>query len=534
MKLLRWTAVIAVMCLLFIGLTGLAQETPKDGGTLILWMSQAPNTFLGYYSLGDQARYPCDLIFDQLFDALPSGEFVPRLASGYELSEDQLTYTFFINPDAMWQDGIRVTAADVKFTAEVLGHPEFAGSNASDIVPIVGGEAYQAGEADSISGIKVLDDHTVQITLKEINVSFFELFATELWILPEHLLKNVEIATMDQSTFAMDPVGSGPFKFVQYVHGDYAEFERNQNYHLGRPHLDSIIIRVMDPGAAVAAMETGEVDACMNSKVAVLPADMIERLQDNPEIEVSIFPTDNFDFLALDLREEPMSNIKFRQALSYSINREAMVQAAQRGLAIPGYSWLMPGSPYDNPTVNRYEYNPEKARDLLAEIGWDSKTKLIFGSPNDPRRRTIVTMLQQDFAAVGVNIEIEVYDFATMMAKANDGDFDIWQLGWGSGGIQYPGYTYFNMLHSSQWPPRWNFSRYSNAAIDVLIELGSMITDKTSSIALYHKLHQILSEELPYIVMMNKSGYSARSLRVHNFVDYIGGTTYNAYEWWVD
>jgi len=290
----------------------------------------------------------------------------------------------------------------------------------------------------------------------------------------------------------------------------------------------------MDPEAAVAALETGEVDAGLNYMIAAVPADMIKRLQDNPKVKVYTFPTDSFDFLALNLTKEPMSNVKFRQALSYSINREAIVRAVQHGLAIPGYTMLMPGSPYDNPAVNRYEYNPEKARELLAEIGWDSKTKLIFGSPNDPRRRTIAAMLQQDFAAVGVNIEVQVYDFATMMSKANDGDFDIWQLGWASGGIQYPGYTYFQMLHSTQWPPRWNFSRYSNPTVDALIDLGSTITDKQSSIAIYHKLQEIISEELPYIILMNRLGYSAQSLRVHNFADFIGGTTYNPYEWWVD
>jgi peptide/nickel transport system substrate-binding protein len=533
MKSLRWV-LIALMCVTAFGLTGLAQETPKDGGTLILWMSAAPNTFLGYYSFGDQARFPCDLIFDQLYDADPTGEFIPRLASGFDLSADGLTYTFYLNPDALWQDGEAVTAEDVKFTIELLGHPEYTGSNASDVLAIAGAETYQAGEADEISGAVVIDDLTVQITLKELDVSWFELFATELWILPEHLLADEEVASLDQSTYAMSPIGSGPFKFVQYFNGDYAEFERNENYHLGRPHLDSIIIRIMDPQAAVAAMETGEVDACMNYKVAVLPADALARLQENPDVEVAVFPTDSFEFMAMNLTKAPMNNVKFRQALSYAINREAMVQAALAGFGVPGYSMLMPGSPYDNGDVNRYEYNPDKARELLAEINWDSNTKIVFGSPNQPQRSIIAAMLQQDFEAIGVNLDIEVYDFGTMYAKANDGDFDIWHLGWGSGGVQYPGYTYFNMLHSTQWPPLWNFSRYNNPTVDTLLELAPTITDRASGITVYHQLHEIVSEELPYIILMNKSGYSARSVRVHNFEDFIGGTTYNAHQWWVD
>jgi len=183
MKALRW-GLIAMMCVMAFGLTGLAQETPKDGGTLILWMSAAPNTFLGYYSFGDQARFPCDLIYDQLYDAVPSGEFVPRLASGYTQSEDGRTYTFTLNPDARWHDGEDVTADDVKFTIELLGHPEYTGSNASDVLAIEGAEEYQAGEADEVSGAVVLDEDTIQITLKNLDVSWFELFATELWILP--------------------------------------------------------------------------------------------------------------------------------------------------------------------------------------------------------------------------------------------------------------------------------------------------------------------------------------------------------------
>jgi len=536
MKLFRYMAIVtmAVMCLSAMSWLSLAEETPQDGGTLVLWISQAPNTFLGYYSLGDQARYPCDLIYDRLYAVEPSGDFSPRLATGYEISEDQLKYTFYLNPNATWQDGVPVTANDVRFTAEVLGHPEFTGSNVSDVLPIVGAEAYQKGEADSISGITVVDNCTISMTLTDINVPFFEMFASQLWILPEHLLQDIDVATMDQSPFAMNPVGSGPFKFVQYNRGEYVEFERYDDYFLGCPHLDRVIIRVMDPQAAVAAMETGEVDGCLNSKIAVIPAEMVERLRKNTEIEVSVFPTDSFDFIALNLEQEPMNNRKFRQALSYAINRGAIIQAAQRGMAVAGYSMLMPGSPYDNEDVNKYEYDPAKARELLAEIGWDSEQTLIFGSPNDPRRRIIVTMLQQDFQAVGIKTEIEVYDFATLMGKANEGAFDIWQLGWGSGGIQYPGYTYFNMLHSSQWPPRWNFSRYSNPRVDELLDLGAVTTNRTAGIEIYKELHEIISEELPYIIVMNKEGYSAIRTRVHNFRDFIGGTTYSPFEWWVD
>jgi len=533
MKRSRWI-LVAVLCLSLFGILAVAQETPKDGGTLVLWMSQAPNTFLGYYSLGDQARYPCDMIYDKLYEVEPSGDFYPRLAVGYEISEDQLTYTFYLHPDAKWHDGVPVTADDVRFTAEVLGHGEFTGSNASDVDPIAGAEAYRNGEADHISGIEVVDPHTISITLSEVNAPFFEMFASQLWVLPEHLLADVDVATMDQSTFAMDPIGSGPFEFVDYNRGEYVEMVRNEDYHLGRPHLDSVIIRVMDPQAAVAAMETGEVDGCLNSKIAVIPAEMIERLQDNEQIDVEIFPTDSFDFIALNFERAPMNDMKFRQALSYAIDREALVIAAQRGLAIPGYTMLMPGSPYDNQDVNRYEYNPTKARELLAEIGWDSEQVLIFGSPNDPRRRTIATMLQQNFQDVGVKTEIEVYDFATLMGKADEGAFDIWQLGWGSGGIQYPGYTFFNMLHSSQWPPRWNFSRYSNARVDELLDQGAVTTDRAAGIEIYRELQEIISEELPYIIVMNKEGYSAINVRVNGFQDFIGGTTYNPHEWWVE
>jgi peptide/nickel transport system substrate-binding protein len=533
MKAARWIAMLAV-CLVVGGLLGAAQETPVEGGTLVLWMSQAPNTFLGYYSLGDQARYPCDMIYDKLYEIEPSGEFYPRLAVGYEISDDQLTYTFYLHPDATWHDGTPVTADDVRFTVEVLGDPEFTGSNAGDVDPIAGIDEYRSGDASEVSGIEIVDEKTIQITLSGINVPFFEMFASQLWILPEHILGQMSVADLDQSTFALNPVGSGPFMFVEYSRGEFLELERNPNYHLGRPYLDRVIIRVMDPQAAVAAMETGEVDGCLNSKIAVIPADMLDRLEQNPTINLVTFPTDSFDFIAMNFeRGAPMTEVKFRQALSYAIDRESLVTAVERGRAIPGYTMLMPGSPYDNEDVDRYEYNPAKARDLLSEIGWDSSQTLVFGSPNDPRRSLIATILQQNFRDVGVDVDVEVYDFATLMSKADEGAFDIWQLGWGSGGIQYPGYTYFNMLHSSQWPPRWNFSRYSNPRIDELLALGQVTTDRESNIEIYHELQQIITEELPYIITMNKLGYSAINVRVQGFQDFIGGTTYNPHEWWI-
>ncbi len=508
-------------------------EEPEYGGTLVVWMKAAPNTFIPYYSLGDYARYPGDLIYDFLFAKYPDGTFQPRLATSMTISEDGLTYTYTLNPEATWHDGNPVTANDVAFTIGLLLHPDYAGSNTGDLMPIAGAEAYNQGEADAVAGVNVIDDYTIAVTLSEVNAPFEELFGTRIWMLPEHLLGDEDPATLDSAGFAMNPVGSGPFTFGEYRRGEFIEVKRFEDYHLGKPYLDSVVIRIMDPEVAVAALETGEVDASFLYKIADIPPASVDRLERNPDVQVNLMDTDTYFIINMNHQEEYLSDPRFREALSLAIDREALVTAVERGFAAPAYGPLPAANPYHNPNLSADGYDPEQAKALLEQVGWTGDRVLVYGTPNDPRRRSIAAIVQQYLEDVGIEVSIEVYDFATLMAQANEGAFDIWNLAFGPGGIIHPNYVMYNQLHSSKWPPGWNFGWYKNERVDELLDKGARTVDRETSLEIYYEIQEIIADDRPYIYLYHTQGISAQRARPQSFVDSQVGTTYNPHLWWV-
>ena len=500
---------------------------------LALWQSQAPNTFLGYYSLGDYARYHNDLIFQRPFYIDPQGNFVPHLAEKLTISDDKKTYTYKLFDNAKWHDGVPVTANDLKFTIETLAHPKYDGSDASDILPIKGAKDYNEGKADSISGVKVLNNKTISLTLDEVFAPFREI--CDIWTLPEHLLGDIPVEELGKSEFSRKPVGCGPFKFEEYKRGQYYELVRNDDYHLGKPELERITVQILDPEVAVAHLETGQVDASFNYKVAQLPPASIERLQNKPNVQINIFDTDQFQFIILNHKKTIMKDQKFRQALSYAIDRDSIVKSVLRGYGSPAKSPLRPGNPYHNPNAKSYPHDPQKARELLKEVDWENnKRKLIYATPKDEKRRTIAAIVQQNLKNVGVDTAVQVYDFATLMDKGNEGELDLWNLGWGSGGVQHPHYTMYQTLHSSEWPPRWNFGWYKNEQVDKLLDEGVRTVDREKSIEIYHKAQEVIAEDLPYLYLVNEKGLSGQRARVKNFNDNIHSANYNAHEWDVE
>lgn len=513
---------------------GQAFEEGQYGGTLVLWMQAPPNTFLPYYSLGDYARYPGYLIFDTLFAAYPDGSFKPRLAESVDISEDGLTYTYTLNASARWHDGYPVTADDVAFTIKLLAHPDYSGSNASDVMPIAGAKEYHEGKVGDIAGVEVVDDHTIRITLEEPFAPFEEMLGTRIYILPKHLLKDIPPAELDKSEFSMNPVGSGPFKFAEYRQGEFIRLERFSDYHLGKPYLDKVVIRIMDPEVAVVALMTEEVDASFLAGIAPIPPESVPDLKKNPDIHVNIFDSDAFYMICINLQKEPLSDPRFRKALSLAIDRQALVDAVERGYGAPAYGPLPATNPFHNPELSPDPYDPDQAKALLAEVGWTGDRVLIYGTPNDPRRRKIATIVQQYLQEVGIETQIEVLDFPTLMAKANEGAFDIWNIGWSSGGFQHPHYTLFYTLHSSQWPPMWNFSRYRNPQVDALIEEGARTTDRDRALEIYREIQEIIAQDRPYLYLYHRQEISAQRTRVHNFVDSPVGTIYNPHQWWVE
>ena len=508
-------------------------EGPQRGGTVNLALFQPPNTFIEYFSLGNQAIAPARMIYSSLMIRDINGEFAPDLATDFEISDDGMEYVFNLNPDARFHDGEPVTANDVAFTFKLLMSPEWGGSRTADVMAISGAQAYRDGEVDAVDGIEVLDDHRIKFTLGETYVPFVDRIYL-LSILPEHLLGDVDIASMDESEFAMRaPVGSGPFKFKEYRTGEYLELVKNTDFYKGEPYLDSIIIKILTEEVAVAQLETGELDGNMVWSAAGISPQYVPRLEGLSNVELDIFAAQRFSKVVFNHDEDPMSDPRFRKALSYAADREGIAEAIDRGFGQPAKSPVPPGTPFFCDDAEQHVYDPDRAREILEEIGYDGETFTLL-TTDAAARAQLAELLQQWWGDVGVEVEILAFDFPTQLGRVTDGEYQIAIMGWATGAID-PDYTLTHTLHSRNAAPAgWNFSRYKSDEMDELLDRARYEMDEATRMDLYCRVQQLVSADTPQIYLTFSQAVSARSTRWHNGEDSMFGRLSNSYEWWLE
>ena len=325
------------------------------------------------------------------------------LAGNWTVAGDGVTWTFTLRDGLTWHDGEPVTADDVKFTLELYADPAQQAVNAGRVqTSILGGEAYGDGSADSIEGVQVIDDQTIQIVTPEPNAAFLDMM-TIIFILPEHSLSQIPRDQIGESDWwTTQGIGTGPFKFVNYEPDQFIELERFDDYWRGAPNLERIINRYFaEPGPAVLALEAGEI------AFTYVTADEAVRLQDNPDVTVIPGPSRVINFLNLNPNAvEAFQDKRVRQAIAYAIDREAIIDGLWQGAAEPVYCQ------FDNPAfvpddVNTYPYDPDRARELLAEAGWDSSASGEFEAITyytDQLSADILVAVQQYLADVGINM----------------------------------------------------------------------------------------------------------------------------------
>ena len=506
---------------------------PKKGGTVYLALYQPPNTFVEYFSLGNQAIAPTQLIYQSLYRFEEDGTLIPDLADSHDLNSEGTEFTFYLAEDAKWHDGEPVTANDVAFTFKTLLHPDFTGSHTSDVKHLVGATAYNEGAADDVEGIEIVDEHTLKLTISEPYVPFLERIAM-LSILPEHLLGDADVATLADTDFAIgDPVGSGPFKFVQYRTGEYIELERNAEYVRGEPYLDKVIIKIVSEEVAIAQLETGELDANITWYAAGVSPDYVDYLKDLDHIAMDQFAAPSFVWVVPNMDKAPFNDVNFRRALDHAIDRDGFVDAVFGGFGEPAKSPVQPNSPYYADDIPVPAYDVELAAQYLAETDYNGETITLLTSDSDERKR-MAQLLEQWWEAIGVDVEIVISDFPTLLNGVTAGDFDIACMGWSVSAVD-PDYTLTHTLHSvNAAPAGWNFGRYQSDTMDELLDAARYAVDQDERAQLYHDVQAEVVDQVPYFYMAYRLSNSARNTRVQNFEDHLFFRTGQSHLWWID
>lgn len=365
------------------------------------------------FTTGQQGKgHVFQAIFMPLLEPDNNKVIYSKILDNWEISDDATTVTFTLNPDIQWSDGTPMTSADVAWSLEAYLDNNIS-NWAERIGGVVGQEEYVNGEADSISGITIVDDYTVTLDLVNPDGSYLNNIAAraeDLPILPSHILGDVPHSELlDNEFWTTFPVTSGPYKFVNFEEGQFVEMERNDNWSLGTPGFDQVFFKILSTDVMSAQLETGEIQFMM----PVDPAD-VERISGiegvTVESESGIAP-ELWSIMFDDEEIDP----RVRQAMLFSIDREAICQQAMAGYCTTPITnirqiapeWSLP-TQEDYPDLIEYRYDPDRARELLAEAeadgAWDPNTEYIFyARPGRSYVDTAIAIAQGQMAEVGIN-----------------------------------------------------------------------------------------------------------------------------------
>jgi len=419
-------------------------------------------------------------IFSGMLKVNEKLEMVPDLAERWEVSKDGRTWTFYLRKDVEWHDGVPFTADDVKFTFDSILNPKVNSVRRSDY--ILDGKAIQ---------FKVLNKYTIQAILPKPFAPF--LVHASMSIIPKHLLEGKDINTAD---FNRKPVGTGPFMFKEWQSGDHVTVVRNPNYYNGKPLLAAINYKIIpDENSQLVALEAGEIDS-----TGIPPKDYT-RMKAVKGIKVYEYDALLYTYLGLNQTNPKFADKRVRQALAYATDKNQLVSLIYRGLASPAYAPSAPVSWAYSGNVPKYNYDPEKAKQLLKAAGAENLEFSILVNQGNKDREKAAVILQQQYKKVGVKVNVRVMEWSALLkiinAPKDPKDFDAVIIGW-SLGLDPDAYS---IWHSSQYPKGFNFIKYKNSEVDKLLELGRTTIAKAERKKIYARLWKIIADDQPYIFL---------------------------------
>ena len=432
------------------------------------------------------------LIFGSLLRRDEHFELQPDLAERWEI-RDPLTYVFHLRRGVRFHDGRALTARDVKFTLDSVRDGSLRTAKAS---------TYRL-----VASVEAPDDHTVIVRLKEP-------YAPLLWNLADGAFGVVPDGS--GADLNRRPIGSGPFRFVSMQQDSDVVIERNDGYWGAKPNVRRIRFSVVpDTTTRVLELEKGSADIAINA----LTSDMVERIRAQDKLAVEISPGSIYMYLAMNLKDPLLGDVRVRRALAHAIDRQPLIHYLWRDLARPADSVLPPQHWAYNGDVRKYSYDPQRARQLLDEAGYPEKNGVRFTltmkTSTEESTRLLAAVLQQQLREVGIRLEIRSFEFATFYSDVVKGAFQLYGLRW-IGGNEDPD-IFEHVFHSQSIPPRRaNRSYYSNPRVDALIEEARRTVDQEKRKQLYFDVQRILAEELPYIHLWYLDNVLVHTRRVKN------------------
>ncbi|WP_368936771.1 ABC transporter substrate-binding protein [Bacillus sp. SH8-8] len=473
--------------------------------TLVVGISKPGGVFLPYFQQNGWDGNVTSVIFASLVSTDKQGKPIPELAEKWDVSSDQLTYTFHLRKDLKFSDGSPLTADDVAFTLTLLHDKAYEGEVDISQYAVKGGKEYKEGKATSIEGIQVVDPQTIKITTEKVN-------SQAIFVLGGTVLSKAYYGKDYKQNTSLDylkdlygkPLAAGPYKFEKYIPGQEVRFVANENYYAGKPKIQNFIYKITSGDTKLQLFQTGEVD-----HTGLGTGDeVLEQAKALEFANIQIETAPSFSYIYMNNNKPYLKDKKVRQALIYGLDRKKYVDTALKGYGTVANVPIHPTSwAYTEEGVNKYEYDKEKAKKLLDEAGWKvgsdgirekdgQKLKLSYFGPSSAKDSDLlIPIAKENYKEIGVEFNPEFMDFNTMLSKVNKGDYDLASVS--TPITSDPSETAGEYLSTANETSLG----YKNAKVDELIQKGIETVDIEKRKPIYKELYKELSDDPPVILL---------------------------------
>ena len=485
-------------------LTACRGSPPSDRptGYLTIGIESNPLRLDPRYATDANSVRVSDLIYNSLLRADEKSQLRLELAKSWRMADDR-TYFFDLRQDVRFHNGKQLTAGDVKYTFESILDPR-----------------NQSPKRGLLKPLQAVEQHG------PFRVGF-RLFSPHAPFLEQLTLGIVPAGSgSDPLSNRAPPPGSGPFILNSIDSGEKITLSANPDYWEGQPKIAGLVVKVV-PDAMVRVLEfkKGTIDFLQND----IEPDMLPWLKRNTDAAIEANQGTTFQYIGINLTHPILKHRKVRQAIAYAIDREAIIRHLLKGLGTPASGVLSPLNWAYESAVDQWPYDPEKAKRLLDEAGFRDpdgdgplpRFRLSFKTTNIDLRKRIAEALKDQLQRVGIELEIRTYEWGTFYSDIKKGDFHLYTLAWV--GVLDPD-IYYQIFHSGSIPPDGdNRGRYSNTAVDDLLEKGRRSTDMTERKRIYSQIQKVLAADLPYIPLWWWKNVIVKKPSLQGFVPYPDG-----------
>ena len=486
--------------------------------TVIAGISEPQGIFNPYFFVNGWDENVTNVIFARLIDWDSQGKLVPGLAESWTVSPDGKTYTIKLRHDLKFSDGSPLTAEDVAFTLTVLYDPKYDGDTDITLAHITGGDDYKQGKADSISGLKVIDPLTLQVTTTQPGATTLQKIGGPV-LSKAYYGKGYTRGNLDYlRTLHGKPLGNGPYVYDKYIPGQEIRFHANANYYRGVPPTPRFIYRVTNPSTNFQLFQTGDTDYdAFTSR-----PDDIEQLKMLGFANINLYGSSDYSKIEFNVRRPALQDVKVRQALIYGLDRQKLIDVVYQGYGSVAIEPIAPISwAYNTDGVNPYKFDPAQANKLLDEAGWKAgsdgirvkdgkRLELTLLVSKKVLNDALIPIAKENYQKIGVLLKPQVVDFNALMSQRKAGNYDLASFSTSTLNDPHDGVWDYYSTESTE-------SGYKNPEVDKLINEGNATLDIEKRKPIYHELYKVLANDPPVILLGNRKILSASSARVTGF-----------------